>query len=79
MTFRSSSLFMCLTGGGVSYRILADFLMWRTLQPITKKSYLIGSDTHFFKYKTAFLAIQFICDRRTQCGTKHVSNSVFYM
>ena len=38
MTFRSSSLFICLTwvggggggggGGGVSYRILADFLMW---------------------------------------------------
>ena len=36
MTFRSSSLFICLTGGGggggggggASYRILADFLMW---------------------------------------------------
>ena len=35
MTFRSSGLFICLTGGGgggggggVSYRILADFLMW---------------------------------------------------
>ena len=33
----------------------------------------------FFKYKTEFLAIQFICDRRIQCGTKHVGNSVFYM
>ena len=43
-----------------------------------QKSYLIGSDTHF-KYKSAFLAIQFICDRRIQCETKHVGNSVFYM
>ena len=34
---------------------------------------------HFFKYKTAFLAIQFICDRRIQRGAKHIGNSVFYM
>ena len=33
----------------------------------------------FFKYKTAFLAIQFICDRCIQRGTKHMGNSVFYM
>ena len=48
----------------------------------TIKSYLIDSDTHFLKkkkYKIVFLAIQFICDRRIQCGAKHVGNSVFYM
>ena len=33
----------------------------------------------FFEYKTAFLAIQFICDRHIQCGTKHVGNSVVDM
>ena len=30
-----------------------------------------------FKYKTAFLAIPFICDRCIPRGTKHMDNSVF--
>ena len=34
---------------------------------------------HFLNTKTAFLAIQFICDRCIQRGTKHMGNSVFYM
>ena len=65
-------------GGGVVIvtRRLLDVIPFNL---ITIKSYLIGSDTHFLKYKTAFLEIQFICDRRIQCGTKHEGNSVFYM
>ena len=77
MTFRSSSLFICLTGVGGVVREYSQ-TSWCGV-PF---NLIIVPDRQryaFFKYKTAFLAIQFICDRRIQCGTKHVGNSVFYM
>ena len=74
---------MCVGGGGVVIDCSQTSWFGEPFNLITLKSYLIGSDTLFKKKKkqpkTAFLAIQFICDRRIQCGTKHVGNSVFYM